>query len=336
MSDGHARENSASCLSINWQLLLPAWTAHSSEVQASALEAGSRTSRRKTTPMSLEILVLVLVSATMHPIWNLMIKKNPDPQLGYLFLTIIMSICAFAHGLASGADFAAVLNVLPLVGVSVFGQFLYGTCLTATLKRGDLSTYYPIIRASPVFVVIASVVLFGKTYPLMVLLGIAMAVGGGFMLLYRRGTSMFDDHKALFLALVAMSGTGIYSMADASMMSTISPSVLLFAVESTMAVIYGSIWLRRHVKEPATRISAPAIRIAHLLVPGVLAYSSYYLILLAYQLGGDVALVTSVRQASIPISVALGGLFLREGAIARRLLAAGLLALGIAVIAVGG
>jgi len=103
-----------------------------------------------------------------------------------------------------------------------------------------------------------------------------------------------------------------------------------------MAVIYGSIWLRRHFKEPATRISAPAIRIAYLLVPGVLAYSSYYLILLAYQLGGDVALVTSVRQASIPISVALGGLFLREGAIARRLLAAGLLALGIAVIAVGG
>ena len=48
--------------------------------------------------MNLEISMLVLVSATMHPIWNLMIKKNPDPQLGYLFLTIIMSICALFHG----------------------------------------------------------------------------------------------------------------------------------------------------------------------------------------------------------------------------------------------
>ena len=73
-----------------------------------------------------------------------------------------------------------------------------------------------------------------------------------------------------------------------------------------------------------------------MLLPGVLAYSSYYLILLAYQLGGDVAAVTAMRQASIPISVALGGLFLREGAMARRFFAAGLLALGIAVIALNG
>ena len=286
--------------------------------------------------MTLEILMLVLVSATMHPIWNLMIKKNPDPQLGYLFLTIIMSICALFHGIISGADFAAILTVLPLVAVSVCGQFLYGTCLTATLKRGDLSTYYPIIRASPVFVVIASIVLFGKAYPIIVLLGIAMAVGGGFMLLYRRGTSMFEDPRALCLALVALSGTGIYSMADASMMSTLSPSTMLFAVESTMALIYGTLWFRRRLAEPAMSMPAPGFQLAYLLVPGILAYASYYLILLAYQQGGDVALVTSVRQASIPISVALGGLFLREGAMARRFFAAALLALGIVVIVVSG
>jgi len=286
--------------------------------------------------MSLEVVMLVLVSAIMHPFWNLMIKKNPDPQLGYLFLTIIMSICALTHGVVSGVDFAAILTVLPLVAVSVCGQFLYGTCLTATLKRGDLSTYYPIIRASPVFVVIASVLLFGKTYPLLVLLGIAMAVSGGFMLLYRRGTSIFDDPQALRLALLAMSGTGIYSMSDARMMNTISPPALLFAVEGTMVLIFGAVWLRRRFTEPVTTTPSSGIRITYLLVPGALAYASYYLILLAYQSGGDVALVTSVRQASIPISVALGGLFLREGAMARRFFAAGLLAIGIAVIAVGG
>ena len=69
-----------------------------------------------------------------------------------------------------------------------------------------------------------------------------------------------------------------------------------------------------------------------LLLPGVICYASYYLILLAYQYGGEVAAVTSVRQASIPISVALGGLYLREGAIARRFLATGILTLGIILI----
>lgn len=76
--------------------------------------------------------------------------------------------------------------------------------------------------------------------------------------------------------------------------------------------------------------------ILYLLIPGVIAYASYYLILLAYQLGDEIAAVTSLRQASIPVSVALGGLFLREGAIARRFIAAGILACGIILIAFNG
>ena len=38
---------------------------------------------------------------------------------------------------------------MPLVFLSLCGQILYGIGLTATLNRGDLSAYYPIIRASP-------------------------------------------------------------------------------------------------------------------------------------------------------------------------------------------
>jgi drug/metabolite transporter (DMT)-like permease len=286
--------------------------------------------------VALEIVLLVLASAAMHPVWNLMIKKNPDPQIGYLFLTIIMSLCALSHGLATDADFAAALTVLPLVGVSVFGQVLYGTCLTATLQRGDLSAYYPIIRSSPVFVVTVSVILLGKTYPLVVVLGIGMVVSGGVLLLYRRGTHILGDTRSLLLALLAMCGTGIYSLADAGMMQTIAPPVLVFAVEGSMAFIYAAIWLlgRSTATLPTTELRDWPL--AQFVLPGVLAYASYYLILLAYQLGGDVAAVTSMRQASIPISVALGGLFLREGAMARRFFAASLLALGIAIIAING
>jgi hypothetical protein len=66
---------------------------------------------------------------------------------------------------------------------------------------------------------------------------------------------------------------------------------------------------------------------------GALAYTSYWLILTAYSLGGEVAAVTSVRQASIPISVLIGGVLLREGAVFRRLGASLLLAAGIVTIA---
>ena len=286
--------------------------------------------------LELGIVFLVLGSAVMHPVWNLILKKNPDPQLGYLFLTIVMCFCALVHGVASNADFAAALTVLPLVGLSVCGQILYGTCLTATLKRGDLSAYYPIIRSSPVFVVLVSVLFLGKTYPLTVVLGIAMVVGGGFLLLYRRGTHILEDGRALGFALVAMCGTGVYSLADALMAQTIEPPVLVFIVEGNMAFIYTAIWLRRRATTPVPMVRVQDLPLVHLLWPGVLAYTSYYMILLAYQLGGDVAAVTSLRQASIPVSVALGGLFLREGAMVRRFFAAGVLAIGIAVIALNG
>lgn len=73
-----------------------------------------------------------------------------------------------------------------------------------------------------------------------------------------------------------------------------------------------------------------------LIIPGIMAYASYYLILLAFKWGGEVAAVTAVRQASIPVSVLLGGFFLREGSILRRLLAAVILAAGIVLIIVYG
>jgi len=286
--------------------------------------------------MEPDVVLLVLASAALHPVWNLLIKKNPDPQLGFLFLVATIALCALAHGLLAGVNFAAVLTVLPFVGLSVCGQLLYGTCLTGTLRRGDLSAYYPVIRASPVFVVVVSVLLLGKTYSPVLLLGIGMAVAGGFLLLYRRGTHFLEDPRTLCLALLAMSGTGIYSLADARLMETIAPQVLVFVVDGLVVPIYAILWFRRRSSEclPVTKIRD--LSLTYLLLPGVLCYASYYLILVGYQLGGDVAAVTSVRQASIPISVALGGLFLREGAMVRRFFAAGLLALGIVVIALYG
>ena len=286
--------------------------------------------------MDVYIVVLVLVSATMHPIWNLLIKKNPNPLLGYFCLTVILSLCGLLHGLWAGVDFSAAFSVLPLIGISVLGQLLYGNGLTATLKRGDLSAYYPIIRASPVFVVVVSVLFLGKSYALVILLGIGLAVAGGYLLLYRRGTRILDTPAALGFALVAMAGSGIYSLADAQLMGAIAPQVLVFAVEAIIAPVYAIRWYRQRSVDHAFSAQLNRNGLIYLLIPGIIAYSSYYLILLAYQYGGEVAAVTSVRQASIPVSVALGGLFLREGAMARRFFAAGLLAIGIILIAVNG
>ena len=68
---------------------------------------------------------------------------------------------------------------------------------------------------------------------------------------------------------------------------------------------------------------------------GGLAYASYMLILAAYSYGGDVATVTTVRQLSIPISVVLGAMMLKEMLLGRRFTASLLLVVGIVLVIVG-
>ena len=286
--------------------------------------------------MDTSIAALVIASAVIHPFWNVLLKKEPDPLLGYLGLTVLMAVCGLIHALVAGSDIMAVTAVLPLIALSWCGQVLYGTCLVATLSRGDLSAYYPIIRASPVFIVVVGILFLGKDYSWPVLAGIAMAVGGGFLLLYRRGTHFLSDPATLGFAILAMSGTGIYSIADARAMQTLQPEVMLFWVEAALIPVYVAQLMRRRRHTRYDDERSWITRASMLIIPGAMAYGSYYLILLAFQWGGEVAAVTSLRQASIPISVLLGGFFLREGAIIRRLFAASLLAAGIVLIIFAG
>ena len=286
--------------------------------------------------MDLIIAGMVLLSAAIHPIWNLFLKREPDTQLAYLGMTVVLAAAGLVHALIAGSDIWSAGAVIPLLALSWCGQILYGTCLTATLTRGDLSSYYPIIRASPVFIVIVGVVLLGASYSWYVLLGMAMTVAGGFLLLYRRGTHFLEDPGTLGLALLAMSGTGIYSIADSGLMKTLDPQVMIFWIETSLIPVYLTLYLHRRTHTLFVDPRPMGRRVAMLILPGVMAYGAYYLILMAYQMGGEVAAVTSLRQASIPISVMLGGFFLREGAILRRLIAASLLTAGIVVIVMMG
>ena len=92
-----------------------------------------------------------------------------------------------------------------------------------TLRRGDLSAYYPIIRSSPVFIVIVSVVFLGQTYAAPVLLGFVMVIVGAFFVQYRPGARLLDDPRTLTYALLGMSSTGIYTISDAFAMQVVEP-----------------------------------------------------------------------------------------------------------------
>jgi len=281
------------------------------------------------------VTLLVLFSAALHPLWNLLIKKDPEPEAAFITMAFSIAAVGFFHGLITGANFWLTLEQWVLILVSVLGQMLYSLALVATLKRGDLSAYYPIIRASPVFIVAFSFLFLGVTYDLPVLGGIFLVILGAVLLLYRRGVNLLTDTKTLLLAVLALCGTGIYSLSDSQLMLQIEPPVLFFWVQIICWPLLTGVYVLNGNKMPAMMGLLRLVRMPFLHLKLVTCiYGSYVLILLAYSQGGDVAAVTTVRQASIPLSVILGGYFLNEGAIARRLLASGILSLGIIAVVI--
>jgi drug/metabolite transporter (DMT)-like permease len=233
------------------------------------------------------VATLVLVSAALHPLWNLLVKRNPRPEGAFFVLTVQLALFALVHALVSGADILAAREVWPLILVSVTGQILYGTSLLTTLKRGDISAYYPIVRASPLFIVVVGFLVFGEHYPASLLVAIALVLIGGFLLLYRPSARLLDDPRTLGFAVLAMCGTGVYSLADARLVQTIEPPVAFFWTEVLCAPIYAMLFRRIAIGPNLRRgIGTLLARPFHALLLASIVYASYILILIAYERGG--------------------------------------------------
>jgi len=281
------------------------------------------------------VALLVLVSATMHPIWNALAKRDENPEWVFFSLLLLTTAFGGGHALAVGEDLS-IGRAWPFPLISAAGLSLYGIALVLTLRRGDLSVYYPIIRSSPLFIVLIGYLLLGERYSTSLLLGIALVLGAAFLLQYRRGARLFHDPLTLGLAALAMAGSGTYSISDARGVQLVEPMFMFFWSGALALPVFAAfLWLihrRRDGSAFARFVAGWTTRPWRHLAVGVLAYASYLLLLTAYKLGGNVAAVTSVRQASIPISVLLGGVLLKEIGIPARFAWSLVLAAGIVVV----
>ena len=283
--------------------------------------------------MELHIAIMVLVSAALHPLWNAMIKRDAVPEGAFVGNAVMLLLLAGAHSLIGGYDLLAITQIWHLLAITVTAKLVYTISLVVMLRRGDLSAYYPIARSSPAFIAAVSAVFLGALYAPMALVGIAMVIAGAFWLQYKRGVRMLDNTVTLMFALIAMVGTAVNSIADARAVQVVAPSVIFFwTFVFTLPGFVLAFGLFDGKSQGFTRLfpwlrnPLPYVKI------GVLCYVSYLLILLAYEGGGEVAAVNAVRQASIPFSVLLGGLWLKEADMGQRILGSLLLATGIVVI----
>lgn len=288
--------------------------------------------------VQLTVAGLVLLSAAIHPLWNVLLKDARHPETVFLSVIAVTIVLCIPHAALEGVSLSLAIAVWPVLLISGISVAIHGVMLVLTLERGDLSVYYPIIRSAPLFVVVAGLTLFDEQYSPMLLLGISFVLGGAFFLQYRRDGSLLSDPLTLSFALIAMITSGLYSIADAHAAQSVPPVVVFFWQSAVALPLFScALWFirrRRGRHFVANVLSSFRSQPFRLITAGTLGYCSYYLILLSYQLGGDVAAVTSVRQASIPLSVILAALALREKNMAHRLTCALVLMLGVIIIVV--
>lgn len=285
--------------------------------------------------MTLTVLVLVVISATLHPLREFFIKGNPTPE-GLAFS--VMAMFGILSGLQiafTGADPWAATAVWPYLLISSGCLVVYYFALVATMRGGDLSIYYPIMRSSPLVVVLFGLVVQHQTYPLTMLLGIACVLMGAFMLQYEPNTRFFAQPKTLALATLVMVMHGVITIADAAAMRQVEPMTFLFLQYLIVVPVIGVLFI---TTRPAGRSVQQHLVVGWIKMPvrfavaGITSYISYYLILTVFQWGANVAAVASVRQVSIPVSVLLGGLILKETRMTGRLAWSILLAVGVVLI----
>jgi drug/metabolite transporter (DMT)-like permease len=292
--------------------------------------------------MTLLALALVLAAGSFHATWNLLAKRASSGVSGpaFVWLCTILSTLIFAPVAAivlSENPHVGTLGLLFMFGTGILhtGYFL---SLQEGYRVGDLSMIYPLARGTgPLLASAAAIALFDERPGPLGAAGILLIVSGVFLLAWEpdsgsRGSA--KKKKWLGMAFGLLTGVFIasYTLWDKYAVSDLSLSPILYywAFNSVEALLLTPLALRDKEKVRA------AWRAHWLETLGVAVLSplSYVLVLIALVFT-PVSQVAPAREIGILIGTLMGGRLLAEGGLRQRLVASGLMVVGIAALAVG-
>lgn len=292
--------------------------------------------------MTLLALALVLAAGSFHATWNLLAKRASSGVSGpaFVWLCTVLSMLIFAPVAAivlSENPHVGTLGLLFMFGTGILhtGYFL---SLQEGYRVGDLSMIYPLARGTgPLLASAAAIALFDERPGPLGAAGILLIVSGVFLLAWEpdsgsRGSA--KKKKWLGMAFGLLTGVFIasYTLWDKYAVSDLSLSPILYywAFNSVEALLLTPLALRDKEKVRA------AWRAHWLETLGVAVLSplSYVLVLIALVFT-PVSQVAPAREVSILIGTLMGERLLAEGGLRQRLVASGLMVVGIAALAVG-
>jgi drug/metabolite transporter (DMT)-like permease len=281
-------------------------------------------------------LVLILVAAVAHALWNLLAKTATGGAV-FVWLTALASLTLYAPA----AVVAALVSDVSLDGTAL--AFIAGSgtlhagyfvALQRGYRDGDLSLVYPLARgAGPLLSTAVAIPLFDERPTPLALAGAGLIVVAILSLTGRPADP--GDHRARTAALyAALTGALIaaYTLWDKYAVDDLElPPVLYnWGQLACMALVITAVATPR--REQVRAIWTANRR--QVLGVGALSPIAYILVLYALTVA-PVSYVAPAREVSIVIGAALGAQLLGEGDTRRRLVAATAIVAGVGALAIG-
>lgn len=283
--------------------------------------------------MSLIVVLLIATAAVAHAAWNIAIKRANTSGPAFIWLTFAVGFAVFApFGIASivgeGVDLFR-LAVLALgSGALQIGYFLL---LQKAYAAADVSLVYPLARGSgPLLSVLAAILLFGERPGVTGIVGAIVVVAGVVVIGLAGGRATANRAGVLYGLAVGVLIAGYTVWDTAAVTGGGMPVVALYwsSIVVQLALLAPAALRRRAVLVEAARIHWRTA-----LVVGVLSPLAYMLILVAVQLA-PLSIVAPAREVSVVLVGLAGWLLFREPHPLQRLLGAGIVLAGVALLAI--
>ncbi|MGV8969673.1 MAG: EamA family transporter [Microbacteriaceae bacterium] len=284
----------------------------------------------------MEVILLVAGAAVAHATWNVTMKRVGASGVHFLWLSFAVGAVVYAPfgAWSLATDGTDLLRWMPLAAVSGLFQIGYFLLLQRGYRLGDVSVVYPLARGTgPLLSVIFAIILFGERPGLIALAG-ALVVVGGVVVIGLAGDRAGAHKTATGIRYGLLIGVLIagYTLWDSASVTTWGmPVVGLYwgsVLVQCLVLAPAALRHRRVLSVTAKKHGAPAI------VVGVLAPLAYILILLAIQ-QAPISIIAPAREVSVVLVGLAGWLLFKEPHPLQRLLGAGIVLIGVGLLAAG-
>jgi len=257
--------------------------------------------------MSLTVMLIVLLAATLHASWNFLIKQKADKHIS--MTAVVLGHIPFGLVALIFSPFPK-FESFPYVIIGALLHTGYQLFLLYSYRIGDLSQVYPLARGvAPLIVTGISVTFLGVNLDQIELLAIII-IGTGIMslTLVRRSDGLRNNRAAL-LSIATGGFIAAYSLVDGMGARVATTALGFYGSLSLLNALFFTIIIK--IIRPGIIKNMIFNNYKLALTGGCASFTAYALVIWAFTMA-PIAMVTALRETSIIFALLLGVFVLKE------------------------